>query len=69
MKKIFAIAASALVLAAPAISAQERSHGEAIVAYTAVNWSTVGAIPLATKRCARRRHELEPAVRPSELGR
>src|SRR5688572_33010283 len=49
MKKIFAIAASALVLAAPAISAQEEGPtAEAVVAYMAVNWSTVGAIPLAT---------------------
>jgi opacity protein-like surface antigen len=53
MKKIFAIAASALVLAAPAISAQEEGPtAEAVVAYMAVNWSTVGAIPLATNTLA-----------------
>ena len=53
MKKIFAIAASALVLAAPAMSAQvEGPSPEAIVAYTAINSSTVGAIPLATNTLA-----------------
>ena len=53
MKKIFAIAASALVLAAPAMSAQEEGPSpEAIVAYTAINSSTVGAIPLATNTLA-----------------
>jgi opacity protein-like surface antigen len=53
MKKIFAIAASALVLAAPAISAQEEGPtAEAIIAYTAINSSTVGAIPLATNTLA-----------------
>ncbi|HJU67393.1 MAG TPA: hypothetical protein VJ650_04025 [Gemmatimonadaceae bacterium] len=53
MKKIFAIAASALVLAAPAISAQEEGpSAEAIIAYTAINSSTVGAIPLATNTLA-----------------
>lgn len=53
MKKIFAIAASALVLAAPAMSAQEEGpSAEAIVAYTAINSSTVGAIPLATNTLA-----------------
>ena len=53
MKKIFAIAASAFVLAAPAISAQEEGpSAEAIIAYTAINSSTVGAIPLATNTLA-----------------
>src|SRR5687768_6966150 len=53
MKKIFAIAASALVLAAPAISAQEEGpSAEAVIAYTAINSSTVGAIPLATNTLA-----------------
>jgi opacity protein-like surface antigen len=54
MKKIFAIAASALVLAAPAMSAQgngnqeEPSAGD-IAAYFGINGSTVGALPpLAT---------------------
>jgi opacity protein-like surface antigen len=53
MKKIFAIAASALVLAAPAISAQEEGpSAEAAIAYTAINSSTVGAVPLATNTLA-----------------
>jgi opacity protein-like surface antigen len=57
MKKIFAIAASALVLAAPAMSAQGNnqegpSAGEA-AAYLGINGSTVGALPpLATNTLA-----------------
>jgi opacity protein-like surface antigen len=53
MKKIFAIAASALVLAAPAMSAQgqgqqDPSAGD-VAAYLGINGSTVGALPpLAT---------------------
>jgi opacity protein-like surface antigen len=51
MKKIFAIAASALVLAAPAVSAQN-SEGDA-GAYLGINGSTVGALPpLATNTLA-----------------
>ena len=49
MKKIFAIAASALVLAAPAMSAQEGPSIEDIAAYYAINASTVGA-PASTRR-------------------
>lgn len=54
MKKIFAIAASALVLAAPAISAQEQGPSvNDIAAYMAINASTVGALPpLATNTLA-----------------
>ena len=55
MKKIFAIAASALVLSASAMSAQEEegpSIGD-IAAYFAINSSTVGALPpLATNTLA-----------------
>jgi opacity protein-like surface antigen len=52
MKKIFAIAASALVLAAPAMSAQGPSDGD-IGAYLGINGSTVGALPpLATNTLA-----------------
>jgi opacity protein-like surface antigen len=57
MKKIFAIAASALVLAAPAMSAQGNqdpgpSAGD-IGAYLGINGSTVGALPpLATNTLA-----------------
>lgn len=53
MKKIFAIAASALVLAAPAISAQEGPSINDVAAYMAINASTVGALPpLATNTLA-----------------
>ena len=53
MKKIFAIAASALVLAAPAIIAQEGPSEKDIAAYYAINASTVGALPpLATNTLA-----------------
>ena len=53
MKKIFAIAASALVLTASAnAQQQEEPSAEAIIAYTAINSSTVGAIPLATNTLA-----------------
>ena len=59
MKKIFAIATSALVLAAPAISAQgqgQQQEGPSekdIAAYYAINASTVGALPpLATNTLA-----------------
>jgi hypothetical protein len=53
MKKIFAIAASALVFAAPAISAQEGPTEKDIAAYYAINASTVGALPpLATNTLA-----------------
>ena len=54
MKKIFAIAASALVLSASAMSAQEEgpSIGD-VAAYMAINSSTVGALPpLATNTLA-----------------
>ncbi|MGQ0712532.1 MAG: hypothetical protein ACT4PJ_02240 [Gemmatimonadaceae bacterium] len=54
MKKIFAIAASALVLSASAMSAQQQgpSIGD-IAAYMAINNSTVGALPpLATNTLA-----------------
>ena len=54
MKKIFAIAASALVLAAPAMSAQEEGPSiNDVAAYMAINASTVGALPpLATNTLA-----------------
>ena len=58
MKKIFAIAASALVLAAPAMSAQGNNQEEGpssgdIAAYFAINFTTVGALPpLATNTLA-----------------
>ena len=52
MKKIFAIAASALVLAAPAMSAQEGPSIEDIAAYDAINASMVGAPALATNTLA-----------------
>ena len=54
MKKIFAIAASALVLAAPAISAQTEGPSiNDVAAYMAINASTVGALPpLATNTLA-----------------
>jgi opacity protein-like surface antigen len=53
MKKIFAIATSALVLAAPAISAQQGPSEKDIAAYFAINASTVGALPpLATNTLA-----------------
>lgn len=53
MKKIFAIAASALVLAAPAITAQQGPSAKDIAAYMAINSSTVGALPpLATNTLA-----------------
>jgi hypothetical protein len=54
MKKIFAIAASALVLAAPAMSAQQGGPSEKdIAAYLGINGSTVGALPpLATNTLA-----------------
>lgn len=53
MKKIFAIAASALVLTAPVMSAQGNNQEEGpsvgdIAAYYAINASTVGAPALAT---------------------
>lgn len=54
MKKIFAIAASALVLTASAMTAQEQgpSAGD-IAAYYAINVTTVGALPpLATNTLA-----------------
>ena len=54
MKKIFAIAASALVLTASTMSAQEEgpSVGD-VVAYTAINMTTVGTLPpLATNTLA-----------------
>ena len=54
MKKIFAIAASALVLAAPAVSAQEGPSVADQAAYFAINASPVGALPpLATNTLAR----------------
>src|SRR5688572_3021310 len=52
MKKIFAIATSALVLTASANAQQQEPSAEAIIAYTAINMSTVGAIPLATNTLA-----------------
>jgi opacity protein-like surface antigen len=53
MKKIFAIAASALVLAAPAMSAQQGPSEKDIAAYFAINASTIGALPpLATNTLA-----------------
>lgn len=52
MKKIFAIAASALVFAAPAVSAQEGPSIQDIAAYYAINASTVGAPALATNTLA-----------------
>jgi opacity protein-like surface antigen len=53
MKKIFAIAASALVLAAPAMSAQQGPSEGDLAAYAAINSSTVGALPpLATNTLA-----------------
>jgi opacity protein-like surface antigen len=53
MKKIFAIAASALVLAAPAMSAQQGPSEGDVAAYLAINGSTVGALPpLATNTLA-----------------
>jgi opacity protein-like surface antigen len=48
MKKIVAIAASALVFAAPAMAQEGPSEGD-VAAYYAINFSTVGALPpLAT---------------------
>jgi opacity protein-like surface antigen len=52
MKKIFAIAASALVLTAPVMSAQEGPSAGDVAAYLAVNSSTVGAPTLATNTLA-----------------
>src|SRR5688572_18255105 len=52
MKKIFAIATSALVLTASANAQQQEPSAEAAIAYTAINSSTVGAVPLATNTLA-----------------
>jgi hypothetical protein len=53
MKKIFSIAASALVLGASAISAQEGPSVKDAAAYLAINSSTIGALPpLATNTLA-----------------
>ena len=54
MKKIFAIAATALVLAAPAMSAQEEGpSAQDMAAYFAINFSPVGTLPpLATNTLA-----------------